>query len=74
MIENYKNEYNEKLKEFDNSIKNLKEFVSKMKENMEKANQKVIEFKTLKINLSDKTKTFYNLLEKDYYQILPIPS
>ena len=46
LIENYKNEYNEKLKEFDNSIKNLKEFLSKMKENMEKANQKVIEFKT----------------------------
>ena len=37
--------------------------------NKEESNN-IFEFKTLKINLSDKTKTFYNLLEKDKYRII----
>ena len=36
--------------------------------NKEICNNK-IKFKTLEINLSDKTKTFHNLLEKDKYRI-----
>ena len=39
------------------------------KKNKEESNN-IFEFKTLKINLSDKTKTFYNLLEKDKYRII----
>ena len=45
LVEQYKTEYAQKLKELDNEIKSYQKFISEIKENMDKANQKVINFK-----------------------------
>ena len=67
----------QELKKIDNNHMELIEFFEQdlsdiielyYKINKEICNNK-IKFKTLEINLSDKTKTFHNLLEKDKYRI-----
>ena len=45
LVEQYKTEYAQKLKELDTEIKLYQKFISEIKENMDKANQKVINFK-----------------------------
>ena len=45
LVEQYKSEYAQKLKELDTEIKTYQKFISEMKESMDKANQKVINFK-----------------------------
>ena len=45
LVEKYKNEYEQKIKELDNQIKIYQKFISDIKENMDQANQKVINFK-----------------------------
>ena len=45
LVEQYKTEYAQKLKELDTEIKSYQKFISEIKENMDKANQKVINFK-----------------------------
>ena len=45
LVEKYKEEYDQKLKELDSEIKTYQKFISEMKENMNKANEKLINFK-----------------------------
>ena len=45
LVEKYKADYEKKLKELDSEIKAYQKFISEMKESMDKANQKIINFK-----------------------------
>ena len=45
LVEKYKAEYDQKLKELDTEIKTFRDFIAGVKENMDKANQKIISFK-----------------------------
>ena len=45
LVEKYKSEFDQKLKELDSEIKLYQEFISGIKENMNKANEKIINFK-----------------------------
>ena len=45
LVEKYKEEYDQKLKELDSEIKTYQKFINEMKENMNKANEKIINFK-----------------------------
>ena len=44
LVEKYKAEYDQKLKELDTEIKTFRDFIAGVKENMDKANQKIISF------------------------------
>ena len=46
LVDKYKSDYDQKLKELNNEIKLYQDFIKKMKENMDKVNQKVIDFKS----------------------------
>ena len=45
LVEKYKSEYDQKLKELDSEVKLYQKFISEIKENMNKANEKIINFK-----------------------------
>ena len=45
LVEKYKTEYEQKLKELDSEIKSYQKFITQMKDNMDKANEKVINYK-----------------------------
>ena len=45
LVEKYKEEYDQKLKELNSEIQTYQKFINEMKDNMNKANEKVINFK-----------------------------